>query len=204
MIGKKFTNLLVVSKSEKPRYWACLCICGTEKVVRSDHLVLNKTKSCGCMASALTAERNKKSAKHGKSISPTYKSWQSMRTRCMNPNSDQFPDYGARGITVCSRWNSFALFFLDMGERPAGTTIDRIDNSKGYSPENCKWATMTEQENNKRNNVVFEFGGKIQTLSMWSRETGIGYQTLRKRVDAGWQIPEVFTRQVQIHKPSKN
>ncbi len=130
MINRTFTRLLVTSQSERPRHWDCLCTCGNVKTVRDDHLIGGKVKSCGCLASEATVLRNIANAKHRLCNTPTYKSWQAMRTRCLNKNSDQYPDYGARGITICERWNSFENFLEDMGHRPDGTTIDRIENDK--------------------------------------------------------------------------
>lgn len=193
MINSTFGRLSVVSKSEKPRYWNCLCECGKTPCVRGDHLRGGKIMSCGCMSSETTALRNIANAKHRLCHTGTYKSWQSMRTRCLNPNSDQYPDYGARGITICDRWDSFEAFFEDMGERPSGTTIDRIENDKGYEKSNCQWATMRTQENNKRNNVFVDFNGKTMTIAEWSRATGIGYQTITKRLDAGWPVGRALT-----------
>ena len=199
MLNLTFGRLLVTSKSDRARHWDCLCACGSTKVVRSDHLKAGKVKSCGCLASEQTASRNVLGAKHRLCNTPTYKSWQSMRTRCLNKNSDQYPDYGARGIAVCERWNSFECFLEDMGHRQKGTTIDRIDNDKGYEKSNCQWSTMREQENNKRINVVLIFDGRSQTVAEWAREKGMGYQTLRKRLDFGWSVERSITEPV-AHK----
>lgn len=119
-----------------------------------------------------------------------------MLTRCHNPNSDGFEHYGARGITVCDRWRAFEPFLADMGARPDGTTIDRLDNSKGYEPGNCRWATMSEQENNKTNNVLVEAEGKTQTVMQWSQEKGIYYHTLLKRLQAGWSPDRALNNSV--------
>lgn len=120
-----------------------------------------------------------------------------MRTRCLNPKSEGYAEYGARGITVCARWASFEAFLLDMGERPAGTTLDRRNNDRGYEPGNCRWATMSEQENNKRVNVFIEHDGLRLTVAEWAAKTGIGYQTLRKRVEAGWSAARVVGEPAQ-------
>lgn len=119
-----------------------------------------------------------------------------MRTRCLNPNSDGYADYGARGITVCSRWDSFEAFVADMGERPDGTTIDRIHNDRGYEPDNCRWATSSDQENNKRSNAIIDHDGQRLTVAQWAARTGISYQTLRKRVEAGWSPARTLTEPV--------
>lgn len=146
-----------------------------------------------------TASRNKANAKHGRTGrgDPTYVSWQAMKTRCLNPNSDQYPAYGGRGIGIAPAWLDFEGFLADMGERPPGTTLDRWPNVDGsYAPGNCRWATMREQENNKRNNVLFEHDGKTQTVAEWARESGVPYQTLRKRLDAGWSVHQALTQPI--------
>ena len=120
-----------------------------------------------------------------------------MRTRCLNPRARQYPEYGGRGITVCERWNDFSAFLADMGARPAGMTIDRRDNSKGYEPGNCRWATMKTQENNKRSNVLIEHDDHRLTVAEWADRTGIGYQTLRKRIEAGWSPARALTQAVR-------
>ncbi len=166
------------------------------KDVRSDHLRTGAVRSCGCLASELTAARNTASTKHGKAgrSDLTYSSWQAMKTRCTNPRSDQYPAYGGRGIRVAPAWLDFRAFLADMGERPPGTTIDRWPNVDGdYEPGNCRWATMREQENNKRNNVLVTHDGKTRTVAEWARETGIGYQTIRKRLLGGWTPAESLT-----------
>lgn len=201
MINQQFSRLTVIAKADKPRYWVCLCTCGKTKSVRSDHLSLGKVSSCGCLASDEAAKRNTQNAKHRLCNTPTYKSWQSMRTRCLNKNSDKYANYGGRGIGICAEWNSFEAFLSDMGERPDGCTIDRKDNDLGYSPENCRWATSREQANNKRINVILECSGRSQTVAEWAREKGIGYQTLRKRLDIGWSVDRSITESVAITGP---
>lgn len=102
------------------------------------------------------------------------RSWRAMIARCENPKSDKYKNYGARGIQVCDRWRkSFEAFLEDMGERPVGTSIERVDNSGNYEPGNCRWATLQEQNNNKRNNRRITVSGKCLTLAQWCRELGI-------------------------------
>jgi hypothetical protein len=109
--------------------------------------------------------------------SRTHQSWSCMLTRCKNPNHMQYADYGGRGITVCERWQTFA----NMGERPEGMTLDRINGDGGYEPGNCKWSNKFEQNQKRRGNVYVSYIGKTQTLKQWSRELGINYKTLHSR-----------------------
>lgn len=127
------------------------CICGVEKEVDFFDVKYGKSKSCGCHASKLTAERNKRLAKHGMTGTPTYISWQNMKSRCTYTNDPDFHNYGGRGIQVCDRWlSSFENFLKDMGERPKGMTLDRKDPDGDYDPSNCKWSTNVEQQLNRR------------------------------------------------------
>lgn len=119
-----------------------------------------------------------------------------MRTRCLNTDSDGYEKYGAAGISVCERWNEFANFLADMGERPAGTTLDRKENTLGYEPGSCRWATMREQENNKSNNIIVDAEGKKQTVMQWAREKGIYYHTLLKRLQYGWPVSRALNEPV--------
>ncbi len=125
----------------------------------------------------------KKPEFHGLTKHPLYPVWNTMRQRCINPRSKAFYKYGARGITVCDRWrDSFAAFLHDMGERPEGCSIERIDNSGPYSPENCKWADRRQQASNKRNNIKITHEGKTLCLTAWAEEFGIPLTTIYRRV----------------------
>lgn len=123
---------------------------------------------------------------------PTYKSWVGMIQRCTNPNDPSYNRYGAIGITVCDRWKDFRLFFEDLGERPKYTSLDRINNEKGYEPGNCVWATSYEQNNNKRTNKLITYNGKTQTLAMWARELKIDYGIFKTRVYRGQTIEHIL------------
>jgi hypothetical protein len=116
-----------------------------------------------------------------------------MRVRCSNPNVPNYAYYGGRGIKVCRRWDKFENFLADMGERPAGTSLDRIDNNGNYTPKNCRWATLIEQARNKRNNRLITFGEETLPLAAWAERIGISKQLLRQRLKYGWPTSKVLS-----------
>lgn len=123
---------------------------------------------------------------------PIYNVWNGMWDRCRNPNNNRYHLYGARGISVCKRWKSFETFVDDMGPRPIGYQIDRINNNRGYSPSNCRWATRREQANNKRNNHLVRYKGVSKTLAEWGDEIAIGAHLLKVRLQRGWPVKKAF------------
>lgn len=148
--GMQFGRLTAIrfhGVTRSKRMWECKCACGAEVIVSIGSLRSGNTKSCGCLH--VETARNK-NLSHGRCRTKIYSIWTHMLQRCRNPNRPRYHDYGGRGITVCKRWLTFENFFEDMGEVPAGHTLDRIDNDGNYEPKNCKWSTPTEQTKNSR------------------------------------------------------
>lgn len=182
--GQRFGRLVVVSYSasgDGRKAWLCTCDCGSSAEISGANLRSGKTRSCGCFKRDRMSEGIGKT--HGMYGSRENKSWSTMMERCHNPKAKSYADYGGRGITVCERWKSFANFFADMGVRPPGMTLDRKNNSFGYGPENCRWSTVSEQQNNRRNSRRYHFDGRAFTSLELSEITGIPYHALRKQLN---------------------
>jgi hypothetical protein len=136
--------------------------------------------------------------KHGMKHTKTYSIWRSMRRRCNDPGNCGYPRYGARGIKVCERWDSsFVAFLADMGEAREDQSIDRIDNSRGYEPSNCRWATMKEQQRNRTNNLIIEHGGLSLCLIEWAERTGIGAEVISNRLASRWPVERALTQPIR-------
>ena len=185
MAGKVFYRLTVIRPYDKDVAgirWLCRCECGNTKVVRGSSLRNGSTKSCGCY--------NKDShIKHGYDGTPTYKSWCSMKERCNNKNHIANERYGKLGYA--KRWDKFINFLADMGERPNGKTLDRIDNGKGYSRANCRWVSPYEQAQNRKTSVTIEYKGDVKILTQWAKEFGMNYATFFGRYRRGWSMSEI-------------
>lgn len=179
LTGRIFGRFFVLCFSGKvvnKFIWKCRCQCGNIKTIRGNDLKQGRTQSCGCL-------HIEKITRHGQYKSRTYTTWQCMIRRCQNKTDPGFYNYGNRGITVCERWKNFNNFLLDMGHRPEGKSIDRINNSLGYFPGNCRWATSREQSQNRRDNNVLTFNGITLCLEEWARRIGISRPSLADRLN---------------------
>lgn len=198
LTGQKVNRLTVLSKAGSDKYghprWLCLCECGNEVVVLGSDLRIGKAHSCGCWRKERMGELNKI---HGHKKDRLYNIWALMLQRCENPKSAQYNRYGGRGITVCSEWKDFKLFYewaMANGYKE-DLTIDRRENDKGYSPDNCRWITMQAQKNNKSSNHLITYNGETHTIAQWSRITGIGKSTIRNRIALyGWPVEKALTK----------
>ena len=215
--GRTFGRLIVISDSGKRAkdgtiYWSCRCECGNILDVYSKSLTNGKTRSCGCLNMDSLRANGKEAIKHirqwmkknkhpsvthGKTNSKEYVSWIKLKSRCENPNDIRYDLYGKRGIKVCERWKKFEEFYADMGSCPDGFSIDRIDNEKDYYPENCRWATKSQQQRNKRNNRKIEAFGEVKLLCEWSNKFGISPSTIFHRLKNNWSTEDAVSKPVR-------
>ena len=194
MTGQRFSSLTVVAATgERTKgrrlTWHCRCDCGQDFIAVGSDIRCGDTTSCGCRAIALSSQRGREQlTKHGMSCSPTWNSWNSMIHRCMSTYDIGYSNYGGRGISICVQWlgvHGFERFLVDMGERPAGTTLDRIEVNGNYEPANCRWASAKQQARNTRFNAITEpVAAEIKRLaergakpSEVAKQLGIAYAT---------------------------
>lgn len=187
--GQRFVRLVAVevvgSAYGGKRTWRCLCDCGREVVVAGNSLRTGNTKSCGCLHRERAVAWGKSRKRHGRSASPTWKTWRSMLSRAHFGSSKDRSNYLDRGIDVCERWLKFENFLEDMGERPDGLSLDRVNNERGYSKENCRWATHHQQARNRRTSRLITVKGETMTLAEWCERIGIDRGTVSSRLRAG-------------------
>jgi hypothetical protein len=191
--GKRFGRWTVLKRSPQDRpgatVWQCLCDCGTikDKVLYTG-LTSGGSSSCGCWRKEMLVKPME--TVHSQR-NPTYATWVSMKTRCLNKEHPTFKHYGARGIKVCPEWqSSFDKFLADMGNRPEGSSLDRIDNNGDYNKENCQWASKTTQAGNRRSNLRVMWDGEEYILNEVARMQNVEYQLLRARLLRGLSIED--------------
>lgn len=187
--GQKYNHLTVVGiASRNPIKWECLCDCGNKTVVSTQNLKRGKVKSCGCI-------HHKGNPKHNQCYTRVYRIYAKIRRRCLIEDDPAYSNYGGRGITMCDEWlrsfDNFSQWAYSHGYQD-NLSIERIDNNKGYSPDNCRWATQEEQSNNRRTNRVFTFDGKTMNLKQWCDMLDLYYPTIHTRISRGWSFEEAI------------
>jgi hypothetical protein len=190
--GQRFGRLLVIQRSAINAEWICQCKCGIIKSIPTHNLLGGTTQSCGCLQRERASAANKT---HGKSRTPEYNTWSLVIGRCENPHNACFSYYGGRGIKMCRRWrHSFETFLADMGPRPSSVhTLDRINNDGDYEPQNCRWATRTQQSRNQRNNHLIEFKGRLAPVAELAAEQGLSPDLVYDRLKAKWSAHKALT-----------
>lgn len=191
-IGKKFGTLTIVSYigiRKRDKSYNYVCECGKTGIVTRYRLKV--VQSCGCKKDRSFGKRN---ATHGLSQKKIYKVWRSLMSRCYDTENPQYYRYGGRGITVSKEWHELTKFAEDMGDPPKGLQIDRVDNNKGYSKENCRWATRKENMNNREANVFINLNGESRTVSEWCAIFNFKTSTIYGRLKAGWETDKLFIK----------
>jgi hypothetical protein len=186
LAGKKFGMVTAIRPEFKTTkgawHWLCQCDCGTTFTTCGSRLSLSRTKSCGC-------NQWRNVTKHNQTRSPTWISWLAMRRRCDDPSSNRYHAYGAVGITYCEKWKDFIGFLDDMGERPVGMSLDRINGTLGYSKENCRWASDVTQSRNRSVVRLFQLNGSQMTLGDLAKIAGVSVTTMRRRIVGAGMSP---------------
>lgn len=203
--GKRFGKLLVLCRINRTEdgdnapIWECKCDCGNMTKVKSGNLMNGKTNSCGCIRRKNTSELGRSRRVYSETEKRLRSIWTDMLRRCEKPSNKDFHNYGARGIVVCNEWHSFDTFKEWSFENgyASSLSIDRVDVNGDYSPSNCKWATVTEQANNKRNTQFVNYNGEKISVANLSREKGVSYPTLLSRIKAGWDIETAVSKPVR-------
>lgn len=195
--GKKFGRLSVIEFAGRDKHrhllWRCVCECGNERLVAKNNLLSGRTVSCGCYASERASNQLRK---HGMFSSRFYSVWHDMMRRCYNKNDVHYNRYGGRGISVCEEWHDVRNFvaWCEQKNPDSGMTIDRIDNDSGYSPDNCRFVSLKDNQNNRSSNRNLEFHGETKTVTQWAEKTGIPASVIYSRLDKlGWSVEKALT-----------
>ncbi len=183
LTGQRFGKLLVLNECDNYKC-KCLCDCGNTSIINKYNLISGNTKSCGCLG------KNNAST-HGKSKTRLYSIYTNIKTRCYNKNATRYDNWGGRGITMCDEWKNDFMTFHNWSISHGYSdklTIDRIDNNKGYSPDNCRWVTVKQQCENRRNNANYTINDDTHCLKYWCNILQLNYNTVRGRLKSGWSI----------------
>lgn len=200
-VGDQFGDWVVLGRGRttgKQRLVRVKCRCGNMREVQYFSLTSGRSTSCGCQSSRLKSEsltRHGHSAQPERSGTPEYNSWRAMRRRCTTPSAKGYELYGGRGISVCPQWDSFEQFLADMGARPPGKTLERVDINGGYCPENCVWADAKAQAANRRTtkHVGISWRGVTKPLADWARDLGMSHAALYRRIVVlSWGVDKAF------------
>ncbi len=201
--GLKFSRLTVLKRIGVNKHghvvYLCRCDCGNATPVEGDMLAKGNTKSCGCLQIEAASKINRTHGfTRGGKLPREYITWESLKSRCYSPTNINYKSYGGRGIGVCKRWrHSFPNFLKDMGKKPTPEhSIERKNNDKDYKPSNCRWATLKEQANNRRDTRRFTFQGKTKTVTDWSEITKFKAKTILARIKRGWAIEKALTHKL--------
>lgn len=192
--GERYGRLVIVRETKRTsikRRFLCQCDCGSLIKVNLNSLRLGDIKSCGC----LLKESGKRNWIHGYWKHRLYGIWAGIKQRCLNPKCNTYKYYGARGITICQEWttfNSFLKWALPSGYKNE-LTIERIDCNGNYKPGNCTWIPMEEQSGNTRRSHLLTWKGKTQNIAKWAKDTGLCFETIRRRIAYGWDIERALT-----------
>ena len=203
LVGLQFSYLKVLNKSAVKSSagqvrWDCRCACGAHTTVTGQELRTHSTKSCGCMRSVLCAVANTThGATKGRVRTAEHVTWAGMLSRCNNAADKRYDRYGARGIKVCKRWHKFENFLADMGARPAGLTLERRNNNRGYSKANCYWATRSEQMRNTSRTVLLKVKGVTKCQLDWATELGGTRTLIQQRLARGWSVEKACTTPIK-------
>lgn len=198
LTGQKFGKLTIIERAENDKQgnaqWLCKCDCGKTVIVRGYQLTIGKTNSCGCLKSIRQS--------HHKSHLRIWQIWECMKQRCYNPSQISYKNYGAKGIRVCEEWHNFENFYnwsLNNGYE-TNLTIDRIDNNKDYSPNNCRWVDMKTQQRNRTNNHLVTLNGETKCITEWCEIYHLQYNTVLRRLKNGWDIVTAITKPSRVKK----
>ena len=198
LTGQKIGKLTVLQRVENTKQgqtrWLCQCDCGEQTIVHGQNLRYGKTQSCGCNRRIAPVIAH---TTHGGRHTRIYKKWVAIKSRCYNEKATGYKYYGGRGITMCDRWrDSFEAFYEDVSTLPhfeeEGYSLDRVNNDGNYEPNNVRWASVEEQQNNKRSNHLLTYGEQTQTIAQWAKEIGCDQRTLCNRLWRGWSVEKAL------------